>query len=134
MFQSLPVQPADPILALMAAFRDDPRPGKLDLGIGVYKNTAGVTPVMRAVKAAEEKLWREQETKSYIGFLGDPGFNDAMIRLVLGDALPRANIAAAATPGGTGAVRQAFEAIREANPDGGGQITYEEFVKVMTAE
>lgn len=117
MFQSLPVQPADPILALMAAFRDDPRPGKIDLGIGVYKNTAGVTPVMRAVKAAEEKLWREQETKSYIGFLGDPGFNDAMIRLVLGDALPRANIAAAATPGGTGAVRQAFEAIREANPD-----------------
>ncbi|WP_158965271.1 amino acid aminotransferase [Chachezhania sediminis] len=116
MFEALPVQPVDPILALMEAYGGDTRPGKIDLGIGVYRNAAGVTPVMRAVKAAEERLWREQETKSYIGFLGDAAFNDAMTGLVLGDAIPRANVAAAATPGGTGAVRQAFEAIQAANP------------------
>ena len=116
MFESLKAQPADKILALMQAFRDDPRPEKIDLGVGVYKNADGVTPVMRAIKAAEHKLWEEQTTKSYVGLLGDPGYSDAMISLVLGDAVARDNVAAAATPGGTGAVRQAFEMIRYANP------------------
>ena len=116
MFESLKAQPADKILALMQAFRDDPRPEKIDLGVGVYKNADGVTPVMRAIKAAEHKLWEEQTTKSYVGLLGDPGYSDAMISLVLGDAVARENVAAAATPGGTGAVRQAFEMIRYANP------------------
>jgi len=116
MFESLKAQPADKILALMQTFRDDPRPEKIDLGVGVYKNADGVTPVMRAIKAAEHKLWEEQTTKSYVGLLGDPGYSDAMISLVLGDAVARENVAAAATPGGTGAVRQAFEMIRYANP------------------
>lgn len=117
MFETLKSQPADKILALMQAFRDDPRTAKIDLGVGVYRNAEGVTPVMRAVKAAEHRLWQEQTTKAYVGLAGDPAFADAMIRLILNNSVPRESIAAAATPGGTGAVRQAFEMIRLANPD-----------------
>jgi aspartate aminotransferase len=117
MFENLRAQPADKILALMQVYRDDPREDKIDLGVGVYKNARGVTPVMRAIKAAEHRLWQEQTTKAYVGLVGDPAFSDAMIQLVLADSVPSANVAAAATPGGTGAVRQAFEMIRMANPD-----------------
>ncbi|MEX0302812.1 MAG: aminotransferase class I/II-fold pyridoxal phosphate-dependent enzyme, partial [Leisingera sp.] len=116
MFETLKPQPADKILALMQMFRDDPRADKIDLGVGVYKNAEGVTPVMRAIKAAEHKLWEEQTSKAYVGLAGDPAYGDAMIKLILGDAVSRENIAAAATPGGTGAVRQAFELIKMANP------------------
>ncbi|WP_109465520.1 amino acid aminotransferase [Albibacillus kandeliae] len=116
MFESLKPQPADKILALMQLYKDDPRAEKVDLGVGVYKDATGLTPVMAAIKAAEKQLWEEQTTKTYVGLLGDPGFSDAMIDLVLGDAVPRANVAAAATPGGTGAVRQAFELIQYGNP------------------
>ena len=117
MFETLKPQPADKILALVQKFKEDPRPQKIDLGVGVYKNAEGVTPVMRAVKAAEHQLWQDETTKSYVGLTGDPAFSDGMIQMVLGDAVPRDAIAAAATPGGTGAVRQAFELARLANPD-----------------
>ncbi len=117
MFSSLKEQPADKILQLMQLFKDDPRDTKIDLGVGVYKNAEGVTPVMRAVKAAEKQVWEEQTTKAYVGLPGDPAFGDAMVTLVLGDAVSREQVAAAATPGGTGAVRQAFELIRMATPD-----------------
>ncbi|MDP5217766.1 amino acid aminotransferase [Ruegeria sp. 2205SS24-7] len=116
MFENLKPQPADKILALMQMYREDPRDQKIDLGVGVYKNAEGITPVMRAVKAAEQKVWEEQESKAYTGLAGDPAYSDAMINLILGDAVPRANIAAVATPGGTGACRQAFELVRLANP------------------
>lgn len=117
MFETLKPQPADKILALVQKFKEDPRPQKIDLGVGVYKNAEGVTPVMRAVKAAEHQLWQDETTKSYVGLTGDPAFSDGMIQMVLGDAVPRDAVAAAATPGGTGAVRQAFELARLANPD-----------------
>jgi len=115
MFSSLKEQPADKILQLMQLFKDDPRPTKIDLGVGVYKNAQGVTPVMRAVKAAEQKIWQDQDSKSYVALAGDPAYADAMISLVLGDAVAAANVAAVATPGGTGAVRQAFELVRMVN-------------------
>ena len=117
MFADLKDQPADKILALIAAFRDDPRPDKIDLGVGVYKDATGLTPVMRAVKAAEKKLWETQTTKTYTTLAGDPAFGDAMIELVLGGAAPRDRIAAVATPGGTGAIRQGLELIRYAAPE-----------------
>ena len=117
MFETLKPQPADKILALVQKFKEDPRPQKIDLGVGVYKNAEGVTPVMRAVKAAEHQLWQDETTKSYVGLTGDPAFSDGMIQMVLGDVVPRGAVAAAATPGGTGAVRQAFELARLANPD-----------------
>ncbi|WP_171206414.1 amino acid aminotransferase [Ruegeria sp. HKCCA0235A] len=116
MFENLKPQPADKILALMQMYREDPRDQKIDLGVGVYKNAEGITPVMRAVKAAEQRVWEEQETKSYTGLAGDPAYADAMIGLILGTSVERGNIAAVATPGGTGACRQAFEMIRMANP------------------
>ena len=118
MFENLSQQPADKILALMKMFADDPRDTKIDLGVGVYKDADGKTPVMRAVKTAEQIVWEAQESKAYTGLAGDPAFSDAMIGLVLGDALPRENIAAVATPGGTGACRQAFELFKMASPGG----------------
>ena len=117
MFETLKEQPADKILALMQMYREDPRDTKIDLGVGVYKDATGLTPVMRAVKAAEQRIWEAQDTKVYTGLAGDPAFADAMVALVLGDAVPRGTVAAAATPGGTGAVRQAFEMIQMAKPD-----------------
>lgn len=117
MFQSLKEQPADKILALMQKYKEDPRESKIDLGVGVYKNAEGLTPVMRAVKTAEQQLWERETTKSYVGLVGDPQFSDVMVDLVLSDSVARGNVAAAATPGGTGAVRQAFELFKMANPD-----------------
>src|SRR6056297_176062 len=116
MFDALKDQPADKILALMAAYREDPRDDKIDLGVGVYKDASGNTPVMRAVKAAERQLVEQQTTKAYTGLAGDPAFADAMIELVLGGTVARDRIAAIATPGGTGACRQGFELVRLANP------------------
>ncbi|MEQ5872382.1 aspartate/tyrosine/aromatic aminotransferase [Sagittula sp. NFXS13] len=115
MFELLKEQPEDKILMLMQAYREDPREAKIDLGVGVYKNAEGKTPIMRAVKAAEKQLWEVEETKSYTGLAGDVGFADAMFDLLIGDACPRDCVAAAATPGGTGAVRQGFDMIRMAN-------------------
>ncbi|MFK7835161.1 MAG: aromatic amino acid transaminase [Sulfitobacter sp.] len=117
MFETLKEQPADKILALMQMFREDPRETKVDLGVGVYKDATGLTPVMRAVKAAEQQIWQAQDTKVYTGLAGDPAFADAMIDLVLAGAVPRETVAAVATPGGTGAVRQAFELVQMAKPD-----------------
>jgi aromatic-amino-acid transaminase len=116
MFENLKEKPADKIIALGQAYRADPRETKIDLGVGVYKNAQGVTPVMRAVKAAEKQLWEAETTKAYTALAGDPAFTGAMADLVLGDAVPRDNVATLATPGGTGAVRQAFDLIRMATP------------------
>lgn len=118
MLTNLKAQPADKILALMQEYAADPRDTKIDLGVGVYKDASGKTPVMRAIKAAEMKVWEEQTSKSYVGLAGDPAFGDAMINLVLGNAVSRDRIAAVATPGGTGAVRQAFELLQFASPNG----------------
>lgn len=117
MFETIKEQPADKILMLMQAFREDPREDKIDLGVGVYKDADGNTPIMRAIKAAEKQLWEDEQTKAYTGLAGDPGFADVMVALVLGDAVARENVAAAATPGGTGAVRQAFDMAKMANPN-----------------
>jgi len=117
MFAHLSPQPKDKILALIAAYREDPRETKVDLGVGVYKDASGNTPVMRAVKAAERRLVDEQTSKAYVGLAGDPAFSDAMVDLVLNSAVPRNLVAAVATPGGTGAIRQGLELIKLAAPD-----------------
>jgi len=116
MLSDLEPQPADKILQLIAMFRDDPRPQKVDLGVGVYKDHTGLTPVMAAVKTAERLLWETETTKTYTGLAGDPGYHRAMADLILGDTVARDRVGAAATPGGTGAVRQALELIRLAAP------------------
>ena len=115
-FKNLQQQPPDKILALMNEFKEDPRDQKLDLGVGVYKDPTGITPIMRSIKLAEKKWWEIESSKSYVGLVGDPAFSDAIISLVLGNSIPRNLIASAATPGGTGAVRQGFELFKIANP------------------
>lgn len=118
MLTNLKPLPADKILMLMQEYASDPRDTKIDLGVGVYKDATGHTPIMRAIKAAEMKVWEEQTSKSYTGLAGDPAYSDAMVNLVLGTSVARDRIAAVATPGGTGAVRQAFELLQMANPGG----------------
>ena len=112
----LPQQPEDQILRLMQLFAEDPRQAKIDLGVGVYRNAQGQTPVMRAVKAAEKRLWEGQQTKSYTALTGDAEFHAAMSGLVLGDGIDRTRIAAAASVGGTGALHTGLELIRAADP------------------
>ena len=117
MFNSLQQQPADKILALMQVYKEDPRENKIDLGVGVYKDASGQTPIMQSIKRAEHMLWETQDTKSYVGLTGTPEFSKTMIDLVLGDKFDKNLTASAATPGGTGAVRQAFELGKMANPN-----------------
>lgn len=116
MFETLKPSPPDKIIELLEMFRADPRTDKLDLGVGVYKDANGKTPVMRAVKAAEKRLLESQESKSYVGILGDLDFVRAMGELALGDAVPADRLAGAQTPGGTGAIRQLLELIKRSSP------------------
>jgi aromatic-amino-acid transaminase len=113
-FEQLTLLPADPLLALIGAYRDDPRPNKLDLGVGVFRDAAGGTPVMRAVKKAEERLLATQDSKSYLGPEGDAGFVAALAPLVLGDAVAAERLAGIQTPGGTGALRLGAELLARA--------------------
>ncbi|MFQ6553607.1 aromatic amino acid transaminase [Aestuariibius insulae] len=117
MFHGLPAGQEDPIIALMLAFRGDTRPGKVDLGVGIYRDSEGATPVMSAVRKAEQHLAETQETKAYTALTGDPAFADALRKLTLGDAASADRIAFAGTPGGSGALRQAYELIARTAPD-----------------
>src|SRR5579862_9474232 len=120
MFERLePVTP-DPILGLMAAFRADPDPRKVDLGVGVYRDEHGETPVLKAVRQAESALLARQNTKTYVGPAGNPGFNEALERLVLGDeheARLTRRVRTVQAPGGCGALRLGAELIRTVSPD-----------------
>lgn len=115
MLSNLKPQSPDSILMLIEEFKADTRQGKIDLGVGVYKDPQGVTPVMRAVKAAEQRIWETQTTKAYTGLAGEPEYRNAMARMVLKD-VPGDRLASLATVGGTGAIRQALELARLANP------------------
>ncbi len=120
MFERLESVIPDPILGLMAAFRADPDPRKVDLGVGVYRDDRGETPVLEAVRRAESALLARQSTKSYVGSAGNPAFNEAIERLVLGDeheARLTARVRTVQAPGGCGALRLGAELIRTASPD-----------------
>jgi aspartate aminotransferase len=117
MLERLQPQPEDKIIHLMALYRADPRADKIDLGVGVYKDATGHTPVMRAVRAAGQAVWQAETSKTYVALAGDAAFHAAMAALVLGDAVPAARVAAAAAPGGTGALRIAFDLIHKTAPD-----------------
>lgn len=116
-FETLTPAAPDKIIALIGMFRDDPRKDKVDLGVGVYKDEEGRTPIMRAVREAEKLLFSEQTTKTYLGMAGDAAFNAAMIRLVLGENADPARARAAQAPGGSGALRILAELLRRARPD-----------------
>jgi aspartate aminotransferase len=119
MLERLERLPVDPILGLMAAFRGDADPRKVDLGVGVYRDDRGNTPVVRAVAQAEQAVLARQSTKSYIAPAGNAGFNQAMERLVLGEdhpALAAGRVRTIQSPGGCGALRLGAELIRVASP------------------
>ena len=107
--------PPDPILGLGQLFAADTRDGKIDLGVGVFKDAAGNTPIMSAVKKAEIVLHNSQTTKTYKGLGGDEAFRDSMRDLVLGDSVSADRVATIQTPGGTGAIRQLYETIKKIN-------------------
>lgn len=117
MFETLTAPAPDKIFQLTGQFAADPRPEKVDLLVGLYRNADGVTPVMAAVKEAERWILDTQTTKSYLGFAGDAGFINGMRDLILGDAVPEARVAGCATVGGTSAVRQILELVRTLSPE-----------------
>ena len=117
MFENLVSQPPDKIMALMGLFSKDRRENKTDLGVGVYKDKSGNTPIMLAVKNAEEHLLKTQNTKSYVGLLGSLGFVDQIVDLTLGNVLTKTRIVGAQAPGGTGALHQLFLLLRAARSD-----------------
>ncbi len=108
MLERLDSQPPDALLALIKLHAADERTDKIDLGVGVYRTGQGDTPVFGAIKAAEQRLVDEQDSKSYLGPEGDIGFVNALMPYIFGsDATMGGRIAGMQTPGGTGAVRLA---------------------------
>lgn len=109
MLETLTQQPPDALLALIKLYGADPRADKIDLGVGVYRTDDGATPVFAAIKAAEQKLVNEQDSKAYLGPEGDMDFVHALMPYVFGAADPTlgGRVDGMQTPGGTGAVRLA---------------------------
>lgn len=118
MLNALPLCEPDPIIKLMQVFQADTRADKIDLGVGVYRDATGHTPIFRAVKVAEELILATQDTKAYLGLGGDPAFTAATRDLVFGGSVEAERIAAVATPGGSSALRQLLDLARLAAPMG----------------
>ena len=106
MFEHLNSQPSDKIMELMAQYAEDRRTNKLDLGVGVYKNAEGATPIMKAVKKSEEILHSLQDSKSYVGLIGSIEFSKNIGGLVLNNSVDDKRLSYAQAPGGTGALHQ----------------------------
>ncbi len=119
MFERLDSLPTDPILGLMAAYRADTDPGKVDLGVGVYRDVRGETPVLACVRRAEQAVLARQTTKTYVAAAGNAGFNQAMAQLVLGETHPifdTNRLRYIQSVGGCGALRLGAELMRRADP------------------
>lgn len=120
MFQSLQALPPDPILGLTVAFKADSNPNKIDLGMGVYKDELGNTPIMKAVKQAEKIILQSQDSKTYVGPTGSADYNEAIAKLILGQNLLKGlgkRRVTMQTPGGCGGLRLAAEFISKANSE-----------------
>ena len=110
-------QPSDSLIALIALAEADPRPEKIDVGVGVYRDAAGNTPILRAVKAAERILLETQQTKSYISSQGDARFVELIKPILFGEgASGDDRIVGVQTPGGCGALRLGADLVARANP------------------
>ena len=117
MFESLQTMPADAILGLLTEHRNDPRPEKIDLGVGVYRNAVGETPVLATIKKAEQRLLRTQTSKTYIGTAGDAAFNTAVQAMTFAGAVPDDRLVTIQTPGGSGSLRVAAGLLLRARED-----------------
>jgi len=115
MFETLKTLPPDSLLALIKAYQGDRRAGRLDLGVGVYRDEAGSTPIMQAVKSAERILMETQDTKAYLGPEGDMRFVAALQPFVFG--ANASGVTGLQTPGGSGALRLGAELLAAARPD-----------------
>ena len=115
-FDALADVQSDSLLALIAMANADPRPNKIDVGVGVYRDGAGNTPILRAVKAAEKRLWETQQSKSYIGGFGDKRYTELLRPIVLGRHANDDRIVGLHTPGGCGALSLGFKLIATAHP------------------
>ena len=107
---------SDSLLKLITLANADSRADKIDVGVGVYRDGQGRTPVMRAVKAAEKKLWEAQDSKSYLGMRGDAAFAELLRPILLGSHAADRRIDGVQTPGGCGALRLGFQLVAKANP------------------
>ena len=107
MFESLQASPADAILGLITEHRDDPRAEKIDLGVGVFRNADGETPILDVVKEAEQRLVDSQDSKAYISTAGNASFNAAIQSLAFADSVPDDRLMTLQTPGGSGSLRVA---------------------------
>ena len=117
LFDRLEEQKSDSLLQLIALCDADPRPDKIDVGVGVYRDAAGNTPILRAVKRAERHLWETQPTKAYLGSQGDARFTELIRPIVFGEAgAADKRIVGLQTPGGCGALRLGADLIAKANP------------------
>jgi len=122
MFEHLDAVPPDPILGILTAYAADTNPRKIDLGIGVYRDETGNTPVLQSVVKAEKTLIATQTTKSYLGPRGVTGFNRAMGELIFGrdsDTIKQGRVRTIQTPGGTAALRVGADLIRHTRPASG---------------
>jgi aromatic-amino-acid transaminase len=113
----LPPVTSDSLLALIALANADPRPDKIDVGVGVFRDAAGETPILKVMKKAERILLETQSTKAYLGSAGDKRFAELIRPILLGEHADDERIAGVQTPGGCGALRLGFELIATANPD-----------------
>ena len=112
MFESIQAAPPDPILGISEAFLKDPRDGKINLSVGVFKDEAGATPVLASVKAAEHRLLEQEKNKLYKPIPGDPAYGKAVRELLFGGGDSKVSdgrAVTAHTPGGTGALRLAAD-------------------------
>ena len=108
MFEQVSMAPADPILGLTDAFKKDVRTDKINLGVGIYKNEMGQTPILATVKEAEKRLLAEETTKSYLTIEGIAAYGDAVQTLLFGanaEIITSKRARTAQVPGGTGALR-----------------------------
>lgn len=120
MFEHLPALAPDPILGLSTAFKKDTNPAKIDLGVGVYKDEQGNTPILKAVVQAQKQLMETETSKVYITPQGVQGYIDGMLELILGKASPvllADRVAAVQAPGGCGALRILAELLKRCNAD-----------------
>jgi aspartate/tyrosine/aromatic aminotransferase len=118
-FDSVPLAPPDAILGLNEAFRQDPNPAKINLSVGVYKDSSGHTPIMRCVKRAEERLLREEKSKDYIAIQGAANYTRHVQELLFPaghEVLASARVATVQTPGGTAALRVAADFLQKILP------------------
>ena len=118
MFETLQKATLDKIFVLMAEYAADPRTNKIDLGVGVYKDDKNVTPIMSAVKKAEQRIHDAAKTKTYMGVVGNKGFSAGVVDLTLNDLIEQSRIRTVNGPGGTGALSILLTVLSRARPGG----------------